>query len=103
MSWRKPRYACVYAGTARAAEAAPEHEQGPLIGVTRQGRLFACSRCGVLYWVPRPKYDSVDDGRCYGVTAQGKRCKLASAEGSNYCGNHRYLEEQSRLLVAELP
>lgn len=97
-----PRYACVAANGRGDAIAISEHQQGPLLAVTRQGRLYACNRCGVVYWRPHTIAERADDGRCHGVTTQGKRCKLPAQSGGDYCGNHSYLEAQTRLIMADL-
>lgn len=97
-----PRYACVAANARGDATAISEHERGPLLAVTRQGRLFACKRCGLVYWQPFRTAEQAEDGRCVGITTQGKRCKLAARDGSSYCGNHSYLEAQTRLIMADL-
>lgn len=101
MTTEGPRYACVAADTRGQALAISEHEQGPLLAVTRRGRLFACRRCGLVYWQPARKADRTEDGRCHGVTTAGKRCKLTAIAGSDYCGNHVYLESQTRLIMSD--
>jgi hypothetical protein len=73
-----------------------------LLAVTRSGRLYACERCGLVYWQPLTVAEKKDDGRCIGITTQGKRCKLMAQEGSDYCGNHAYLETQTRLIMTDL-
>lgn len=96
-----PRYACVAANSRGDAIALASHEQGQLLGVTRKGRLFACRRCGLVYWQPFRTTEQAEDGRCHGVTTKGQRCKLAACRDSDYCGNHAYLEAQTRLIMAD--
>lgn len=96
------QYACVYVAGRDHLVAEPQHIQGPLLGVTKQGQLFACLRCGAVYWVPLPKRAKENDGRCLGVTVQGRRCKLRASAGSDFCGNHSYLETQNRLIINDL-
>lgn len=100
-SVEQPRYACVAAEARGQALAISEHEQGPLLAVTRRGRLYACKRCGLVYWSPTTKTESVEDGRCHGITQQGRRCKLTAIAGSDYCGNHSYLESQTRIIMSD--
>jgi len=98
----RPRYVCVYRATKEDAHTYPEHQKGSLLAVMRDGRLFACDRCGIVFWEPLKRSEFADDGRCHGITQVGKRCKLNAMHGSFYCGNHSYLESQSKLVMTNL-
>jgi hypothetical protein len=79
---RKPRYVCIDPKTSTYND---QHVLGASFSVSEKGSVCACSRCGVVYWLP-PKVQALDQ-QCQAWTRAGKRCKL-DAISNGFCANH---------------